>query len=65
MGPDMDKSKDDVLKTLLAVSFSIIDIFVGSPEVEEILNIISDAEFDAKHIPNQITAHEYRRDLTA
>ena len=69
LGQEMEKSRAGVLNKSLAVSLSIPDSRVGGKDVEEVVKIICDPEFDAKLFSKQVTSvkvcHKIRDDIVS
>ena len=65
LGEEMDKNKAGVLNKSLAVSLIMLDSRVGSKEVEEVIEIIRDPEFDAKLFSKQVGCLDDCKKITA
>lgn len=69
LGQEMEKSRAGVLNKSLAVSLSILDSRVGGKDVEEVVKIICDPEFDAKlfskQVPSVKVCHKIRDDIVS
>ena len=65
LGEEMDKNKAGVLNKSLAVSLSILESHGGRKEVEEVIEIIRDPEFDTKLFSRQVGCLDDCNKITA
>ena len=65
LGEEMDKNKAGVLNKSLAVSLIILESRVGRKEVEEVIEIICDPEFDVKLFSKQVGCLDDCNKITA